>query len=168
MPMRIHHDLAAVIHASATEVWALAGNFGNMSWHPTVTGCTIVDGAAQTPGAIREIHLQDGSRILERLVELDHQGRSFTYSFVGTPPIPVSASRTSVTVTALPAGPHARTRVAWHGEFEVADDAARATVEHVNCQIVGPSTVDALASTLGVEYSFDVPSQGNTKGNATS
>ncbi|KXX55064.1 SRPBCC family protein [Rhodococcus sp. LB1] len=166
--MRIHHDLAAIIHASATEVWALAGNFGNMSWHPTVTGCTIVDGDAQSPGAIREIHLQDGSRILERLVELDHQGRSFTYSFVGTPPIPVSASRTSVTVTALPAGLDARTRVAWHGEFEVADDSARATVEHVNCQIVWPSTVDALASTLGVEYSFDVPSQGNTKGNATS
>ncbi|WP_179377791.1 SRPBCC family protein [Rhodococcus sp. ACS1] len=166
--MRIHHDLAANIHASATEVWALAGNFGNMSWHPTVTSCTIVDGAAQTPGAIREIHLQDGSRILERLVELDRQGRSFTYSFVGTPPIPVSASHTSVTVTALPARPHARTRIAWHGEFEVAGHAAQATVEHVNCQIVWPSTVDALASTLGVEYSFDVPSQGNTKGNVTS
>ena len=166
--MRIHHDLAAIIHASPTEVWALAGNFGNMSGHPTVTVCTIVDGVAQTPCAIREIHLQDGSRIVERLGELDHEGRSFTYSFVGAPPIPVSASRTSVTVTALPARPHARTRIAWHGEVEVADDAARVTVEHVNCQIVWPSTVDALASTLGVEYSFDVPSQGNTKGNVTS
>jgi hypothetical protein len=64
------------------------------------------------PGLSAAINLLDGSRILERLGELDHEGRSFSYSFVGTPPIPVSASHTSVTVTALPAGPDARTRIA--------------------------------------------------------
>ncbi len=151
--MHIEHEIRATVQAPIEAVWELLGSFGDMSWSPEVTASHLLGGdSTQHVGSVREIQTPEGGTIRERLVEVG-PGRSFAYSFDGTPPIPVTSSRTTVTATSATAG--SATIVTWHGEFEVADDDTRRTVEHINLEVVWPALIAALASALGVEHTID-------------
>jgi A-factor type gamma-butyrolactone 1'-reductase (1S-forming) len=145
--MRVENTYRAVIDAAATDVWALLSDFGDLSWDPGVRSCSLVPDVRGGPGVVREIRPAQGGVIRERLEQVD-EGRSLSYSFVGTPPIPVSSSYTTVTVTALDEAPAAHTVVLWQGSYDVADDHDRDAVTQLNEQVVWPSLAQALSFAL--------------------
>ena len=150
--LRIAHTVQATIDAPVDTVWALLGSFGDLSWNPGVRRAHLLDHESAHVGSVREMHLADGSVVRERLDALG-PGHRFTYSFDGTPPIPVS--RSSTTVTAATAGDPARgTAITWHGEYDVADHDTARQVEHVNLDLVWPASIGALAAALGVDHTL--------------
>lgn len=153
MTVRAEHQIRASIHASLQDVWDVLGAF-DMSWNPGVERSVLIDADPLRAGSVRELRTGDGQVIRERL-ESYGPGPTFSYSFLGEPPLPVTSSLVTVTATQHNAGTSPRTTVIWHGVFDVADGATREMVEHVNCDIVWPATVAALAATLGVEHTLD-------------
>ena len=80
-------------------------------------------------------------------------GRALTYSFAGTPPIPVLTSRTTIAQTDSHSTAGPSTQISWSGAFDVLGDGDRRTVEHINCDIVWPATLGALAAAVGAGHS---------------
>jgi hypothetical protein len=68
-------DLAA----TAEQVWALIGSFGNIAWHPLVAKVNLT---ATGVGQLRTIETIDGKEIIERLTETDPSARSYSYANV--------------------------------------------------------------------------------------
>lgn len=87
--MRITHGLESSIAASASDVWEIVGDFGSQDWVPGSPGSFLLDGPVSGPGVTRRIETSDGHVIVERLQRVD-LGQQLTYSFVGTPAIPVT------------------------------------------------------------------------------
>jgi carbon monoxide dehydrogenase subunit G len=88
------------IERSADDVWALVGEFGDLSYMPGVDSVSL-------DGDIRTVNTM-GMEIQEQLVAKHDADRSITYSIVGGP-VPIEAH--SATITAHPDG--AGTRLVW-------------------------------------------------------
>ncbi|MCB1791698.1 MAG: SRPBCC family protein [Gammaproteobacteria bacterium] len=123
----IERDIAA----PPDKVWALIGNFHDMSWHPAVTD-TLGDGG-NTPGAKRTLVLGNGGKIHESLEKYDADARSLFYRIdeVDVKILPVTNYSSWLTVKANGDG----SSVVWRGAFyrgypnndpppELSDDAA--------------------------------------------
>lgn len=67
------------INAPADKVWAIAGNFGDMSWHPAIAKTEISSGKNNEAGANRTLTLPDGGTIKEVLTSRDDAGMTMKY-----------------------------------------------------------------------------------------
>ncbi len=107
----------------ADKVWELIGSFNALpDWHPAVQSSSLEDG-----GKHRRLALVGGGEIVERLEQLDDDGRLYRYSIVESP-LPVSNYSSELRVVPDPDG--SGCTVEWTGDFEAfnasASDAEKA------------------------------------------
>ncbi|MFI9534347.1 SRPBCC family protein [Nocardia fusca] len=116
-----------------------------MNRHPQVVSSRLAAGVSGRPGAIRRLRLTDGSTVIERLDRTDHSLMTLTYEFLGDPPIPVTTSRTSVSLQ--PAD--GQTAITWQGSYGVAGSDDAEMVTRMSRETVWPATALALETALG-------------------
>jgi uncharacterized protein YndB with AHSA1/START domain len=116
---------SAIIPADADQVWRLAGDFNGLpGWHPAIAESKLTAGeSAATVGAVRELTLGDGGKVVEKQVARDEAGRSYTYDFLESP-FPVRTYRSTFRVAPVTDGNQAF--VEWSAFFdsEAADEEA--------------------------------------------
>ena len=135
-------DLVVVkqIEASADAVWALLGNFGDMSWVP---GADNVELIGEGVGMTRRINIPGlDSPIDEILSAKDDAAMTFSYTIPKNAVIPFDDYTASVSVTSEGAG----TRVDWACSF----DEGEMPAEDAKNMISGSysNMLDALAAKL--------------------
>ena len=101
------------IDAPADKVWAVIGNFQDMSWHPAIAKTEGSGGSA--PGAKRTLTLKPGGTIDESLTAYaaDTKGLSYEITNVDVKTLPVSNYSSSIRVT----GEGSKSTVEWKGAF---------------------------------------------------
>ena len=128
------------IDAPAAKVWAVAGNFQDMSWHPAVTR-TEGQGGNEPDKATRALTLAGGGVIPEETLEkYDAAGMFYAYRITkeDVKVLPVTNYTSRITVTAN----GDKTTVEWKGAFyrgypnndppaELSDEAAVAAITGV-------------------------------------
>ena len=127
------------INAPAAKVWAVIGNFQDMSWHPAVASSTGKGDNAVD--ATRKLTLQGGGTIDELLYKYEPEKMSYSYriSEVDVKVLPVTNYSSTLTVIPVDA---THSKVEWRGAFyrgypnndpppELSDDAAIAAVTGV-------------------------------------
>lgn len=67
------------INAPADKVWATAGNYGDLGWHPAIAKTALTSGKAEEVGATRVLTTQDGGAINEVLTAYDASGMVMKY-----------------------------------------------------------------------------------------
>ena len=95
------------LNASPDRVWALIGQFSG-NWHPLIASIRQVGTGI---GALREIELIDGKRIIERLDATDDANRSYRYSNISGIPASDYSGKLEVKATG------GRTVVEWRAQF---------------------------------------------------
>jgi hypothetical protein len=136
---KAHHVSFTVdetIEGDLDAVWALVEDFDNVpNWHPQVADSKIENGSGREAGAIRAIHLADGTPLRETLRAISAQDRSYTYSVIEAP-LPIENHRATVTFSNAGAG---KVRVVWQTSLDVTGDAAPADIEEgVRTGVVAP------------------------------
>lgn len=101
------------INAPADKVWAVLGNFQDMSWHPAVTSTEGKGG--NEVGATRTLTLDGGGQIFEKLNKYDEAGKTLSYEIteVDVKVVPVTNYAAHLTVT--PDGD--KSKVEWKSAF---------------------------------------------------
>ncbi len=101
------------IDAPADKVWAIVGNFQDMSWHPAVAK-TEGTGGSDT-GAKRTITLKSGGAIEESVTKNDAAAKSLAYKIDNVDVKVVPVNNYSSTITIKDAG--GKSEVEWKGAF---------------------------------------------------
>ena len=127
------------INAPADKVWAVIGNFQDMSWHPAVEKNEGKGGNAVD--ATRLLTLKGGGTIDEVLVKYEPEQKSYAYRInaVDVKVLPVTNYSSTIAVIPVDA---THTKVEWRGAFyrgypnndpppELSDEAAIAAVTAV-------------------------------------
>ncbi len=101
------------INAAPDKVWAVVGNFQDMSWHPAIAKTEGQGG--NTPGAKRKLTLASGGTIEELLNKWNAETRSFSYEItaVDVKVLPVTNYSSTLTVS----GEGGKSVVEWKGAF---------------------------------------------------
>ena len=107
------------INAPADKVWARAGNFADMSWHPAVAKTTLASGAPNAAGAQRVLVLKDGGSIHETLTEFDDANHVLKYTITESV-LPLREYDSTLQVQAVGEG---KTKVTWKSMFKRKDPA---------------------------------------------
>lgn len=89
------------------------------NWHPDVTDSIIENGSGREVGAIRAIHLRDGTPLRERLNAISDEDYEYSYSVIESP-LPIANHRSTVRFSDSGNG---CVRVVWATEFEATDGA---------------------------------------------
>jgi len=110
------------LDASPDKVWALIGNFGDLSWHPGSAGTTLEerDGAS-----VRSVAIAGGGTIVERMT--GSSATSYSYETLNGP-LPVANYQCTLKVEQRGAG----SEVVWASTFEPSG-----APEEVACGIIG-------------------------------
>ncbi|SPH24906.1 hypothetical protein DEA8626_03940 [Defluviimonas aquaemixtae] len=115
--------LSEDIAAAPADVWAVIGDFQDMSWHPAVVA-TEGEGGSE-PGATRVLTVGQvgGPTISETLEDYDAGAMTYAYTITETPPevLPVSDYSSRITVMAADGG---GSTVEWSGTFKRYDTSA--------------------------------------------
>jgi hypothetical protein len=115
-------EVGKVLPGTADRVWGLLGDDG--TWPnclPRLKESVLVGGTGRGPvGAVRQLVLDDGSRVDERLTAYDERARSLSYAFEGTSPFPVHDYLGTVEVHPVHGEPACFVR--WSGSFAVEPD----------------------------------------------
>jgi hypothetical protein len=100
------------INAPADKVWAVVGNFKDMSWHPAVAKTEATGGEV---GATRVLTLKSGGTIDNKLIGLDAAKMTLKYEIPKVDPkvLPVNNYSASITVK----GEGDKSTVEWKGAF---------------------------------------------------
>lgn len=101
------------INAPADKVWAVVGNFQDMSWHPAFVKTEGEGGNAVD--ATRVLTLENGGQIFEKLTKHDDAGKTLSYVIteVDVKVVPVMNYSSRITVT----GDGEKSEVEWWGAF---------------------------------------------------
>ncbi len=126
------------INAPVDKVWAVIGNFQDMSWHPAFVKTEGTGG--NDVGATRVLTLKDGGTINEKLVKYDAEKKTLQYEIteVDVKVVPVTGYEAWFTVK----GEGDKSTVEWKSKFyrgfvnndpppELNDDAAVAAITGV-------------------------------------
>lgn len=106
------------INAPAAKVWEKVQNFNDLgAWHPAVAKTEISSGTNNKVGAVRQLTLQDGGKINEKLLDYNAKAMTFKYAIIDGV-LPVSNYVSTVTVKANGAD---KTTVVWNGNFKRKD-----------------------------------------------
>lgn len=101
------------INASADKVWAVVGNFQDMSWHPAFKKTEGKGG--NDVGATRVLTVESGGTINEKLTKYDAAGRTLAYEIteVDVKVVPVTNYAATITVK----GEGDKSTVEWKSAF---------------------------------------------------
>jgi carbon monoxide dehydrogenase subunit G len=101
------------INAPADKVWAVIGNFQDMSWHPAFTKTEGTGG--NEPNAKRTLTLASGAKIEEQLNKYNKDTKTYAYEItnVDVKDVPVSNYSSSISVS----GEGDKSTVEWKGAF---------------------------------------------------
>ena len=113
-PSRKKASVEQVVAAPPEAVWAIIGNFQDMSWHPAVTKTEGTGGSA--PGATRTLSLQGGGQIVEKLEKYDPVAHTLFYRIEQVDPKVLPVTNYSSTLSVAPA-PDGGSLVTWKGAF---------------------------------------------------
>jgi hypothetical protein len=126
------------INAPADKVWAVIGNFQDMSWHPAVA--KVEGKGGNDANATRTLTLTSGGTIDEKLLSLDPTKMIYKYEITKVDPkvLPVNNYSSNISVK----GDGAKSTVEWKGAFyrgfmnndpppELSDEAAVKAVKGV-------------------------------------
>lgn len=149
-PSRQKTDQSVILDAAPDEVWAVVGDFGDMSWFPGVAS-TEADGDAK--GAKRLRKMTDGQEVVEELTKIDPAKRIIAIRFDKDNTAVVAATNYAYTITVTDQG--GKAALDWKGAFYRAfplndpppdqnDDAAIAAVTAFH-----QKGVDALVERFG-------------------
>jgi hypothetical protein len=132
-------SLTRELEQSAEQVWALVGDFGNVSWMPAGTECRL---EGEGPGMIRHIG-QGAMALAETLESRDDGARTLIYTIPGEVPFPATDYRSTMVVRESGSG----SELDWSCTFEPVGDpaAAQATMEGLYGTLMG-WVQDALKS----------------------
>lgn len=112
-----------------TEAWALLGDFcGIKNWHPAIASCEL----SEKDGAkIRTLTTKDGAKFIEKLVNWDDAGTSYTYAILEGPlPVQNYVSTVKIEDDDEPG----KVAITWSSTFDpkgVSDTVARKAVADV-------------------------------------
>ncbi len=102
------------ISAKPDAVWKIVKDFdGLINWHPAFSGTPLVKGQNGKRGAVRELTIKDGPKILEELVAYEDARMAYTYVIVDSP-LPLDHYQSSMALHGNGAG---GTTVSWIGTF---------------------------------------------------
>lgn len=101
------------INAPVDKVWAVIGNFQDMSWHPAFAKTEGTGGSEA--GATRKLTLASGGTIEEKLIKHSDEDRSLAYEITAVDVKVVPVSNYSSTISAR--GTAEKTIVEWKGAF---------------------------------------------------
>ncbi|KAA2237508.1 SRPBCC family protein [Salinarimonas soli] len=113
-PSRKKTTEAVEINAPPDKVWAVIGNFQDMSWHPVVEKTEGKGGNATD--ATRRLTLKGGGTIDEVLARYEPEKRSYFYRIAEVDPKVLPVTNYSATLIVEPAG-EGRSKVEWRGAF---------------------------------------------------
>lgn len=111
-PTRKKVTETVTIAAPPDRVWAVVGNFGDMSWLPLVERTEARGGASE---ATRTLHLKGGATIDEQLAKHEPQKMSYAYRITKVDVKVLPVTNYSSTITVKPDG--AGSVVEWRGAF---------------------------------------------------
>jgi hypothetical protein len=105
-----------VIPANAQALWKTVRNFSNIAlWHRDVRDSTLEDGGpGDRVGAVRALHLKNGTLIREQLTALSDKDLTYSYSVIESP-FPIAHHSSTVSFLSIEGG--SKTLVAWSAEF---------------------------------------------------
>lgn len=107
---------STVVPASADQVWSLVRDFDNLpGWHPGIVASELTTGGAAEVGALRRLTLADGGTVVERLVSLDDDDRSYTYEILESP---FAVRRYVSTIRVSPVTDANHSFVEWWSEYD--------------------------------------------------
>ncbi len=103
------------INASSDKVWAVIGNFQDMSWHPAFAKTEGSDGNIPDK-AVRKLTLQGGGVLEEMLVKYSAEDRSYgsRMESVDVKVLPVNNYSSQISVSDAGGG---KSSVEWRGAF---------------------------------------------------
>lgn len=153
-PSRQKVTLSVDVAAAPADVWAVIGNFQDMSWHPAVFSSTGEGGNEIDATRVLTLGAEGGPTISEVLYKYDAEKMSYSYRItdVKVEVLPVTNYSSHLTVTPTATG---GSHVEWRGAFyrgypnndppaELNDEAAIAAVTGVY-----QAGLDALAARFG-------------------
>jgi carbon monoxide dehydrogenase subunit G len=76
-PVRQKAEEEITVNAPADKVWGLIKDYGDMSWHPMISGTKADKG--NDKGSVRVLTLKDGGTITEELKKYDEKKMSYSY-----------------------------------------------------------------------------------------
>lgn len=137
-------SVSSVIGGSVEDVWKVVGDFGGISnWHPAIAASTIVGGAGDAAGSVRECTLGDGGKLREEQLERSDADHSYTYNITEAP-MPIENYIGKIQLSAAEGD---KTLVEWTSTFDVAADAETEMVGMMNG--VYQAGIDALKGKFG-------------------
>ncbi len=140
-PTRQKVTLSAEVAAPPEEVWAVIGNFQDMSWHPAVFSSTGTGGNDIDATRVLTLGAEGGPTISEVLYKYDDAAMSYSYRITDVLVEVLPVTNYSSQLTVKPAG-DGKSLVEWRGAFyrgypnndpppELNDEAAIAAVSGV-------------------------------------
>ncbi|ANW64186.1 hypothetical protein BCA37_11800 [Mycobacterium sp. djl-10] len=136
-----------IIDAAPHRVWDIVGDFGSLPvWFPFVRRSNLSEGGGpRTVGTVRTNHLDDGTTVVEKLIELSDRDRRMVYDIIdGDAPV----TDYTATISLFDVAEDNRTFVTWAASFSVLGEEAP-VVEWVRNGIFRDCLAE-LARTLGV------------------
>jgi len=115
-PTRLKVSESVVLDLPPATVWAMVGNFQDMSWDQDTIGTHGTDGN-QVDKAVRTIKLKSGAVFGESLYKYDAAAMSYSYHIdkIDVDRLPVQ--NVSATLEVSPAEGGAKTKLVWRGAF---------------------------------------------------
>ena len=115
-PTRQKVTLTVEVSAAPADVWAVIGNFQDMSWHPAVHSSTGEGGNAIDATRVLSLGAADGPTISEVLYKFSDEKMSYSYRItdVLVEVLPVTNYSSHLTVKPLDGG---GSLVEWRGAF---------------------------------------------------
>jgi hypothetical protein len=101
------------INAPADKVWAVVGNFQDMSWHPAFVKTEGTGG--NDVGATRTLTLENGGQIFEKLTKYNAEGKTLSYEITEVDVKVVPVTNYSAHITVTPDGN--KSKVEWRSAF---------------------------------------------------
>jgi uncharacterized protein YndB with AHSA1/START domain len=92
------------------EVWKIVGNPADIGWFPPVAAAEVREGH-------RYLAFVDGRNLVERLIDRDDAGRSYSYSVIEGTATPLRSHLATLAVVEAPGG----SRIVWRTEAEPED-----------------------------------------------
>ncbi len=109
---------SAVVSARREEVWEYIGDFNSLpKWHPDIEESELTEGRGGV-GSVRRLPLEDGGKIIEKLLEKSDLECEYTYTLLETPQ-PIKNYVATISLSEVTASDE--TFVEWCAQFDLTD-----------------------------------------------
>ncbi len=126
-----------IINAPPELIWKTLRDFSTIAqWHPAVQDCIIEGGGpADRAGAVRAIHLRDGTPLRERVTALSDKDMTYSYSVIESP-LPLAHHSSIVSLQGVEGG--SKTLATWYVEFRLTQGAPEQMANTIHAGVILP------------------------------